>query len=305
MAVLQEAKTFARPFVTGTPAPLGTFFATCIDIFDQFGVERLVHKDRARFKGETKKSDVTSFLFQFIGPDGQSYLIDSQEFTISIDQKANLRAFLTSWTGRPPQLGWDYCELLGKQALITVAQMLGKTTGKPYIAIASISPLPPGIPAPPPFPPTTSHRSAVESIPAQHQPPSQAPSPAAHPQAQFPAQPAYVPPPAQPAPLPGYPQPPAPFPGQPGYPQQPQQPQAWPQQPAAPQQPQAYPPQMPPQPAYPQYPQQPPVQMPPPLPPPPMSTPSQQFPGQPSGAPLPGGFVPPPPQAGPKDDLPF
>jgi hypothetical protein len=53
-------------FDTGALAPTGTVIATCLDIQDEFGVER------PKFENPQEKEvlDVTRFLFGFKGQDG-------------------------------------------------------------------------------------------------------------------------------------------------------------------------------------------------------------------------------------------
>ena len=77
MAIIQEPT--ANGFDTGALAPAGTFVATCLDIQDQFGV------DRPKFENpqETEKLDITRFLFGFSGQDNQTYKVQSFEVRIS------------------------------------------------------------------------------------------------------------------------------------------------------------------------------------------------------------------------------
>lgn len=115
MAIITAPEQFG--FAIEALAPAGTYVATCLDIEDQFGV------DRPKFENpqETEELDVTRFLFGFRGPDGQIYKVQSFEFRISGSPKSNLIKFLTSWLGQAPKYGWDYCELKGQGAMITVA----------------------------------------------------------------------------------------------------------------------------------------------------------------------------------------
>ncbi len=135
MAKIQEPTT--NGFDIGALAPAGTYVATCLDIEDQFGV------DRPKFENpqETEKLDVTRFLFGFRGQDNQSYKVQSFEFRISGSPKSNLIKFLTSWLGNPPKYGWDYCELKGQGAMITVAHKQSRDLTKTYANIVGISPV--------------------------------------------------------------------------------------------------------------------------------------------------------------------
>jgi len=48
---------------------------------------------------------------------------------------------LTSWLGNPPKYGWDYCELKGQGAMITVAHKQSRDGSKTYANIVGISPV--------------------------------------------------------------------------------------------------------------------------------------------------------------------
>lgn len=124
-------------FEIGDLAQSGTHIATCLEIQDQFGVER------PKFENPNEKEtlDVTRFLFGFRGQDGRTYRVQSFEFRISGSPKSNLFKFLTSWLGNPPKYGWDYCELKGQGAMITVAHKQSRDGSKTYANIVGISPV--------------------------------------------------------------------------------------------------------------------------------------------------------------------
>lgn len=135
MAIINEPTS--NGFEIGALAPAGTYVATCLDIQDQFGV------DRPKFENpqEMEKLDVTRFLFGFRSPDGQIYKVQSFEFRISGSPKSNLIKFLTSWLGHAPKYGWDYCELKTQGAMITVAHKQSRDLTKTYANIVGISPV--------------------------------------------------------------------------------------------------------------------------------------------------------------------
>ena len=124
-------------FEIGDLAPAGTHIATCLEVQDQFGVER------PKFENPNEKEtlDVTRFLFGLRGQDGRSYRVQSFEFRISGSPKSNLFKFLTSWIGYPPKYGWDYCELKGQGAMITVAHKQSRDGTKTYANLIGISPV--------------------------------------------------------------------------------------------------------------------------------------------------------------------
>lgn len=120
-------------------APVGQHCAICLRVNDLFGVER------PDFNNPQVKEikDVTRFIFGLYGQDGKPYLVQTYEFTISGSPGSNLSKFLQQWLGQPALMGWDYCEMLGKAALLTVAHKPSKTNaGQIYANITGIAPLP-------------------------------------------------------------------------------------------------------------------------------------------------------------------
>ena len=139
MAILKQPAMTGSLFELGDQLPpRGTFLAKCIDVRDVFGVERRKYESQ-----EMEKVDVTAFLFGWRTKDGTPHKIATRAFKISGSEKSGLYAFLKSWLGRAPQYGWDYMELKGKSALVTVDHQPSRTKpGAVYAVIASISPVP-------------------------------------------------------------------------------------------------------------------------------------------------------------------
>jgi len=135
MAQLKKPET--NGFRLGPIAPAGAYIATCLDIQDQFGVERPKFENPS----EMEKLDVTRFLFGFRAKDGNIYKVQTYEFRISGNPKSNLYKFLTAWLGNPPQYGWDYCELKGRGATITVRNQESRDGSRTYASIIGIAPV--------------------------------------------------------------------------------------------------------------------------------------------------------------------
>lgn len=182
-------------------APPGQYLAVCILINDLFGQER------TKFQSQEKElQDVTRFVFGVIAPDGRPYLIQTFEFKISGAPGSNLMAFLTSWVGQTPQMGWDYAEMLGRGAMITIQHKpSAKNPSKIYADITTISPV---------FPqmanqvPPASHfaqmlaqlQAAKPGAPANGAPPVARPPGAVYPPVLPPPPAPFVPPPVAPPP---------------------------------------------------------------------------------------------------------
>lgn len=134
MATLQAPVENSNGFEIGTVAPSGDYVATCLDIADEFGVTRQKYQSQ-----ETEQIDVTRFLFGFRAPDGNLYKVQTFEMKISGSPKSTLFKFLSAWLGKAPRMGWDYCELKGKGAVIKVEETTSQL-GKVYNKITSILP---------------------------------------------------------------------------------------------------------------------------------------------------------------------
>jgi len=138
MAKLPQPRV-AAAFSTGPMGPKGTWPAICKDIKDEIGIT--VQKFGST-SGETEVVDMTTFLFEYQDQGGKTFQIASRRMRISGYEKSNLFRFLTSWRGQRPQPGWDYFEMKGKKALISVDHVQGKLPGVVYASIVAISPMP-------------------------------------------------------------------------------------------------------------------------------------------------------------------
>jgi hypothetical protein len=170
MAVLKQPTSTSSLFeLPDELPPRGTFVAKCIDVRDVFNVERKKYQSE-----EMEKVDLTGFLFGFRSRDGKPFRVATRAMKISGSEKSGLFNFLKSWLGQAPQYGWDYCQMKGRSALITVDHQPSRTKpGAVYAIIATISPLPEGYQEPAPAPtPTAAPPPAPVPPPA---PPQAAP----------------------------------------------------------------------------------------------------------------------------------
>lgn len=123
----------------GEPPPAGTYFAVCVDVVDNYGVERKKYQSE-----ETELVDVTRFVFGVKTKAGALHKIATREMKITGGPKANLTKFLKAWTGENPKPGMDTEELKGKGAQITVTAEESRN-GKTYNNITGIAPVMDGL----------------------------------------------------------------------------------------------------------------------------------------------------------------
>ena len=126
-------------YESGKTPPKGTFLAICVDVIDEFGVSRQKFNSE-----ETEVVDLTHFKFAFRDPKtGEIYRVTSRKMRISANPKASLFQFLSAWLGEPPRCGWDYSELKGQGAMITITHVPSKKyPGRMFWYISSVSPVP-------------------------------------------------------------------------------------------------------------------------------------------------------------------
>jgi len=130
-----------------TPVPPGMHLARCYRIID-LGTQDTEYKG---VKGQQRK-----VMLQFeahgeddagaplVTPKGEPMSI-SKNYTLSLSEKATLRADLQAWRGRaftPEELrGFDLEKVLGAWAMLAVAKSIGQD-GKEYTNIMNINPVP-------------------------------------------------------------------------------------------------------------------------------------------------------------------
>jgi len=133
MAKLPEPKVAAFTNL-GEPPPKGTYLAVCLDVIDQYGVER------NKYKSEEKETvNLTWFVFGVKLKNGELRKIKTHNLgmKISNDPKSTLHKFLSSWLGDAPKSGFDTATLKGRGAQLTVVER--EDGDKTYINIGTIS----------------------------------------------------------------------------------------------------------------------------------------------------------------------
>jgi len=179
MAIL-EAKTSGGGTGWDIPeiCPPGTQVAVCLEIRDVFDVTRPKYEKPE----EMEVVNLTRFLFGVRAADGQLYRVQTHDYKISAHEKAGLMKLLTGWTAKTlaDLIGWDYCEMVGQVAQLTVIHRTSRL-GKVYPAIEAVTPLHPQLAASaPPLGAFMSLDAPSEEAPAQV-----APSPAVAPVGHF------------------------------------------------------------------------------------------------------------------------
>jgi hypothetical protein len=126
-----------------TPAPEGQHRAVCCDVVDLGMVT-------SQWEGQTRTAHKVRLVFQIDEPmdDGRPFMV-SQQFTLSLHEKAALRKFLEGWRGvaftAQELAGFDVETLLGANALLQIIHA-HKPDGKTFANINAVMRLPKGMP---------------------------------------------------------------------------------------------------------------------------------------------------------------
>lgn len=133
IATAGDSKTF-------TPAPEGTHQAVCVDVIDKGLLPN-------RFKEGTFQHKVDlAWQIDELRDDGKRFLV-FKRYTLSLNEKANLRHDLESWRGRPftedELRGFDVESVIGANGLVNVQH---NTRGeKTYANVKTVMALPKGM----------------------------------------------------------------------------------------------------------------------------------------------------------------
>ena len=140
MAVLtQNTSASNSRIISEATVPKGSYAAICLDVEDNFGVERLKYGSET----EKEKIDTTTFYFGIKkGP--ECYVIRSKPFKLSLHEKSALFQFLKQWANETPKPGFDTVSMQEQPAQITVEHTMS-AKGRIYANISSISPIMEGL----------------------------------------------------------------------------------------------------------------------------------------------------------------
>jgi hypothetical protein len=126
---------------TFTPCPAGTHAAVCVDVVD------LGYLESAFTPG--KKQHKISIVWQVeeAMENGKPFLVQNR-YTLSLDEKANLRRDLESWRGKAftdaELAGFDVEAIIGTNCLLNVLH--NEKQGKVYANVKSVMPVIKGMP---------------------------------------------------------------------------------------------------------------------------------------------------------------
>lgn len=154
MAILATDNGTARELI-----PANNYLARCYQMIEIGtiketiqGTEKILTKVRIGWELPTE--------LKVFNPDkGEQPCVISKEYTLSMNEKSNLRKMLASWRGAeftPEEAkAFDITKLLGVPCMINIIHKPSKDGTKKYEEIAGVTSIPKGIPAPPAILPIT------------------------------------------------------------------------------------------------------------------------------------------------------
>lgn len=129
IATAGETKNYA-------PAPEGTHQAVCVDVIDK---GMLPNKFR---EGALQHKIDIAWQINELRDDGKRFVV-YKRYTLSLNEKANLRHDLESWRGRPftrdEEMGFDVETVIGANCLLNVQHKAGKD--RTFANVKSVMPL--------------------------------------------------------------------------------------------------------------------------------------------------------------------
>ncbi len=137
---------------TFEPIPAGTYIARCYSMIlmgtfdeDYLGQKKKLTKVKVSFELPTE-------LKVFDEAKGEQPHVISIDFTLSMADKSNLRAFLTGWRGKSytdeEAKKVDISKMVGVPCQLSVIHRTAKSSGKVYATVSSASMLMKGVEAP-------------------------------------------------------------------------------------------------------------------------------------------------------------
>lgn len=137
------------------PVPAGNHIARCYQIIHIGTVtESIPGKGSKTLNKVYFKFELCNKRKEFKPGEGEKPMSIGKEFTLSMNEKANLRKALESWRGKAfteeQAKSFDVTKVMGKACMVNI---IHKTSGagKVYEDITSITPIPEGVTAPPIF----------------------------------------------------------------------------------------------------------------------------------------------------------
>ena len=133
--------------------PAGNYIARCYQMIEIGTVEEIIIGEKKTLRKVRIGWELPDELRVFNPEKGEQPCVISQEFTLSMNEKANLRKMLASWRGKDftedEARCFDISKLLGVPCMLNIIHKPSKAdASKVYEQIGSVSPLPKSVKCP-------------------------------------------------------------------------------------------------------------------------------------------------------------
>jgi len=137
--------------VTYEPIPAGNYVARCYQMIHLGTIQEIVMGEPKTLNKVRLSWELPTEMKVFKEEKGEQPCSISQEFTLSLHEKSNLRKFLAGWRGKDfteeQAKAFDITVLMGKECMLNIIHKPSKN-GKVYANISSCSTLPKGLKCP-------------------------------------------------------------------------------------------------------------------------------------------------------------
>lgn len=136
--------------VTREPIPAGNYLARCYQMIEIGTVTETVMNKTVTARKVRIGWELPTELKVFKEEKGEQPLVISKEYTLSMNEKSNLRKDLKSWRGKDftedEAKSFDITKLLGAACMLNITHKASKSdASKVYDQISAITPLPKGV----------------------------------------------------------------------------------------------------------------------------------------------------------------
>jgi len=132
--------------------PAGNYIARCYKMIEIGTVAETVMNETKTLHKVRIGWELPNELRVFDTAKGEQPLVIDQEYTLSLNEKSNLRKMLESWRGKgfteKEAEAFDITKLLGVPCMLNIIHKTSKA-GNTYEQISSVTAVPKGIPVPP------------------------------------------------------------------------------------------------------------------------------------------------------------
>lgn len=138
--------------------PAGNYVARCYQMIHIGTVTEIINGDTKTLNKVRIGWELPTETRVFKEENGQQPFVMSKEFTLSMNEKSNLRKVIESWRGKAlteeQARSFDITVLLGKECMLNIIHKVSTKSGKTYEEISGVTPMPKGFVCPPQVNPT-------------------------------------------------------------------------------------------------------------------------------------------------------